>query len=727
MCDWAGRIRQNLAVLAVLAVFPAILGAGFQDSGSFLMAGVVNGTVDVDGRRVRYAYHFDLNAFIDAVRVGDAVIAVTRSGNLLRLNARTLSLEARAVVTERATAITKDERGVVLIGTEIGGIAVVDPVSLAPTVLVSGDGSVRWLTRTGDRLVAVLEPRQISRWPGEPLDEFRRRLTQGRWSLLVHERGRTLRHQLPRDTSANAFLVDGSTLWLGMDGGEFGGALASIDLRTGRVTSRDKSGLNVYGLVRAADGRLLAHGGLAHITISEGYVAGIDARGQLQPIRTFEDPPTAALRRDKADVRLPDRTVPQAPIDLLVEDHSGEWFWAVSNHELFRVTPDLKTWSKWADLGGRLIEGRANSVGNTTTVNKLVPGSDGDLLAFTGRDGVLRVSGRDVQRIAVPDQLEGHVVDIWDTSLGTIYLDADMALSSDAPFFWRLSNDRWQRIDFCPTENKAVGFYSMPIASDESGVLVHCQGDTGDTPAALVRLDAKGRLLTLDSWRFDYSTPDRFIPTGGRLVALKRFDASGDAGVWTREGGEWRMVGRTSLKHPLDTTLGREGRSYVSLAAPGAILQAYWAPAEGVLIRLVSELKSGALRPEPVPGRELTNIMDAVPDRGANALLVTPRGLFRYSLANTLDGPRGMESRRAERIESPKGERIVTVARDGTGRLWAAGDRLYISSNEGKTWRVVDAPMMSRTEVKRLRPKVGTKQGMLLSLYDRGFVVFEEE
>ena len=711
------------AVLTVLAVLPGYLGPAFQEPASSFVAGVERGTVEVNGRRVGYAYHFDHNAFVDAVRVGDAVIAVTRSGNLLKLDASTLSLEARAVVTERATAIATDERDVVLVGTGTGGIAFVDPSSLARTFLASGDGSIRWLTRSGDRLVAVLEPRPIPRWPGERLDAFHRRLTQGRWSLLVHERGRTSTHQLPRGPSANAFLVEGSTLWLGMDGGEFGGELTSIDLRTGRTVTRDNSGANVYGLVRTADGRLLAHGGVAHLTISEGYVAGIDGRGQLEPIRTFQDRATAALRAPKADNRPPpDNIDPQAPIHLLVEDRGGAGFWAVSNHDLYRVTPDLKTWSKWTDLSGRLIAGRSNSVG-TPTIHRLIPGSDGDILGVSERDGLLRVSGRDVRQVRIPNQLEGDVVDIWPTSLGTLYLDAEMALSSDPPSFWRLSEDRWQRTDFCPGES--TGFYSQPLASDESGVLVHCNGDTQKV-AAVVRVDAEGRAVTLDSWRSDYSTPDDFIPVGGgQFVALERFASSEGLGVWTREAAEWRMSGRTSWRHRLDTTLGREGRRYVPLAALGAILQAYWVPAEGVLIRLVPE-PTGTWRLEQVPGRELTNIIDAVPDRGATALLVTSRGLYRYSLVDAAGLPRGLASRGVERIRPPDSDRIVTMARDGEGRLWAAGDRLYVSSNEGGTWRVVDAPMMSRTEVKRLRPLIGTNRGMLLSLYDRGLVVFEE-
>jgi hypothetical protein len=68
---------------------------------------------------------------------------------------------------------------------------------------------------------------------------------------------------------------------------------------------------------------------------------------------------------------------------------------------------------------------------------------------------------------------------------------------------------------------------------------------------------------------------------------------------------------------------------------------------------------------------------------------------------------------------------VLTVARDDTGRLWAAGDRLYVSADDGTTWKRVDLPMVSPTSVKRLRRDPSSPGGMYLSLDDRGLVAIE--
>jgi hypothetical protein len=44
------------------------------------------------GLAAHYEYHYDRNALRDSRRAGDALIALTRAGNLLRFDARTLKL-----------------------------------------------------------------------------------------------------------------------------------------------------------------------------------------------------------------------------------------------------------------------------------------------------------------------------------------------------------------------------------------------------------------------------------------------------------------------------------------------------------------------------------------------------------------------------------------------------------------------------------------------------------
>ena len=64
------------------------------------------------------------------------------------------------------------------------------------------------------------------------------------------------------------------------------------------------------------------------------------------------------------------------------------------------------------------------------------------------------------------------------------------------------------------------------------------------------------------------------------------------------------------------------------------------------------------------------------------------------------------------------------AARDGNGRLWAAGARLSVSPDgAGRTWKLVDLPMVSPTRTKRMR--VDADGTLWVSLYDRGVVTLD--
>ena len=217
---------QALCGLLCLGVLPETAGARFQGPVPPSIDLPVRETVEVEERRRRYAYYFDHNALVDAVRVGDALIAVTRSGNLLRLDTRTLTLTTRAIVEERATAIARDERDRVIIGTENGRMAPLIPEHSPGRSLLPAMGRSAGSREPMIALWRYLGPTAISAMAR------RTRLVisiaggardVGR--SFVQQNGRTVLHRLPRDTDPNAFLVDGTRLWLGADSGEFGGVL----------------------------------------------------------------------------------------------------------------------------------------------------------------------------------------------------------------------------------------------------------------------------------------------------------------------------------------------------------------------------------------------------------------------------------------------------------------------------------------------------------------------
>jgi hypothetical protein len=84
-----------------------------------------------------------------------------------------------------------------------------------------------------------------------------------------------------------------------------------------------------------------------------------------------------------------------------------------------------------------------------------------------------------------------------------------------------------------------------------------------------------------------------------------------------------------------------------------------------------------------------------------------------------------LENGERKPIPSPSlSEEIKSICRDGQGRLWAAGKRLYISSDDGKRWNNVELPMFSDTYTKRVRPNA-MAPGVIVALPDRGVVFLD--
>ena len=111
-----------------------------------------------------------------------------------------------------------------------------------------------------------------------------------------------------------------------------------------------------------------------------------------------------------------------------------------------------------------------------------------------------------------------------------------------------------------------------------------------------------------------------------------------------------------------------------------------------------------------------TTVYDVIADRDGWFLVATAHGLIRF---HPDDGAR-------EPIPSPYlGEEIKSLCRDGDGRLWAAGDGVYVSSDEGRNWEPVKLPMLARTYTKKVRPNPENPRGLILALHDQGAVFVE--
>ena len=123
-------------------------------------------TAPIDGRAgpFRYSYHFDHNALRDCLRIGDVLVALTDSGNLLRFDAGTLKMTGQEVVRGRGTAIAVGANGSVLVGTLAGRVWKVDPATLAAEPLFETPGKVVWLSSRSGMIVAAVYG-DVEPWP----------------------------------------------------------------------------------------------------------------------------------------------------------------------------------------------------------------------------------------------------------------------------------------------------------------------------------------------------------------------------------------------------------------------------------------------------------------------------------------------------------------------------------------------------------------------------------
>jgi hypothetical protein len=400
---------------------------------------------------------------------------------------------------------------------------------------------------------------------------------------------------------------------------------------------------------------------------------------------------------------------PTAPIDRILEDRTTGGFQVLSAHTIYRTDAPLSTWSRRVDLGGRWFRG-ANAPGNTPTIATLLRMPDGDdLLAVSRRDGLQRVSADSAERHFAPNQLESAIVDIWNTSIGTLFLP-----HGEARRLWRAADEGWTTVSICPEQLLGQNVSSsVPLRDDGEGIVSFCGPGIADGTAALVHVDVRGDLSLERTWphRLSYSPDEFVVDSAGRLLGRSGLGHQ-EIHAWT--GNAWRRIG-TAAATDATSLIGRHGRVHVPLATPadGSVLM--WDTAGGSIRRLrrAGNQQGDGLTLDQVNPAQLAMVLDAVAD-GDGVLVATPRGVFRYTPATA----------RTERVRSPAGDVIRTVARDSSGRLWAAGDRVWRSPDgAGRSWQLVDLPMVSPTELKRMRPKA--EGGLWLSVDDRGLVALE--
>ena len=247
-----------------------------------------SGTVELPtGISAHYEYHFNHNALGPSQIAGNALIALTDSGNLLRFDLPTRRLTRERITPARTVCLGRGIHDELLAGFEDGRVCQVNPTTLELVELARLSGQPQWVgaleggENNGRRILGVVER---SKWV-----EQRGQRWQEPYSVVEDiANGKTYEF----DHLATTFLLDQKKrLWLGEDKGEWGGWCSYVNFAEGTSHSipgikkgeYDNEWEGVYGFVELRDGQVWAYGGLSHMDIDEAFIRRVD-RGMAEEI-----------------------------------------------------------------------------------------------------------------------------------------------------------------------------------------------------------------------------------------------------------------------------------------------------------------------------------------------------------------------------------------------------------------------------------------------------------
>lgn len=710
-------------IVFCLTVLALTISAGFAFAQQNILdasgvAGPITGSVPIERLgTIRWSYHFDHNALIDAEIVGRNLVALTDSGNIVRFDVETLSITGHKIVPGRGIAIARGTAGKLLIGTENGKIFSLAPSTLALTRIVTTTGHVVWLSKgkvlgKPNSIVAIIDGySRAFALPGESFEAYAKRsdkverqnkdvlgvliIAEGKLRYMPFKRGRF--------GTPNVFMLDNDRLWMGKDQGEWGGRYSYMELDSGKVQNVD-TGSGILGFLKTRDGRVLAYGGTSHMGAEFGFVQDI-GKAPAATLLKFEHMPERRPPKSQTQTKpTEDQDAPRSPIDFVFQNRADGKFLVLSAHDIFEYDRNFTKSKKIADFGGRGSGLRSYSVGYSPSVRKVLITDFGkpELIAISARDGLARFSNGKIKQSNVQGQIESSVVDIWPTSIGNIFFNDDYLHDG-----WRLDDDGWHRIRFYPdkppSDTDEYWYEAMPIL-DDHGLIAYFEASSSPGEKGILKFDGQ-ETTVLSTW----TGPSLFFSVLGTSDGTILEMLSNGLGGWNGKG--WEYAGTYS-----EPESGRYGlvkaRRYVPLLEREG-MTVFLDDQYGDLFRLTKSDGRYDFRPLTAPTKDPTpsSIFDAVADGDSHLLAASISGLFRFNPEN---GER-------ERIPAPNStEQFKTIIRDSSGRIWTAGDLLYVSVDDGKHWSVVRMPMLGQTFFKRMREiSSGT---IALTLYDCGVV-----
>lgn len=312
-------------------------------------------SLDVQGATARLLV--DRDAVAAAFPVGDRVVQRTPGGAVVIRRAVDFGVE-RVVLGPAPASVIGLAGDTVLVGFRDGETATLDPASGTLTPGARVVGQPVWLGEAAGRRIAVgLEGRGGG----------------GAVQVVGIDDGRSVNgvFELPSPgftAPPTAAAASETTLWLGWDWGEWGGALVAVDLKGGHASAESSSG--VYGLARLGDA-VLGFGGIDHMGMSQGWVAWSLANGP--PLYQGGNYSTAPVLG------------PSGPVTGLIRDGAG--FTVLSYSDVWHTDSTFTAWTRIGTLDVHYRSGRTDAVGTYPAVASAWYDPAGGLVLGTQYDG----------------------------------------------------------------------------------------------------------------------------------------------------------------------------------------------------------------------------------------------------------------------------------------------------------------------------------------------------
>lgn len=597
------------------------------------------------GLKAHVTYHFNRNALSAACLTDDGLLAVADSGNLLRFDLKELRLLQEVRPAAAITHLTTAKGVGVLAACADGRVLRIDPKTLKLTEFAKLRATPLWITGFHDAARQERDAIAVLVSPRGELDLH--------W--FGHGKARSETHKMPglpfHRGGVFAYFLDGkSRLWLGRDGGEWGGGCYSLDLNGGAAGKVEDLNENVYGFVEMPDGQVWAYGGTMHLGFSSGSINRVD-RGKSEELFSV-----ASFGRDRT--AKPDATPkrPRYPITHIIADPKGDGLLVLAFSDLFQVDAKLTSWRYLGSIQLHYRWGRPDAMGSYPALKTVltVGNKSGDLICTTALDGIVRIREGKVTQYLVPGQIGDDWIERILPASGTSMLRGED--------LWRYTRGSWRAVSMFPPAQPDPGEdwyeYSLMLDPDRRP-MSFCRSNFSPGAAALTRLK-DGKLEVLASEKGQHVT---FSARGGFATPDGSYWCADREKLLRLEEGKWQQAGKAPEKSLWGLRVVGQGKPPWILHCKDSLYRL--TPGKGA--------QDAALVPVPLLA-DLGKIHDALAIEAGQILLACTAGL------RSFDEKSGKVSECP--FPLPKGE-VRALCRDGRGRTWLAGSGLWMVDGKG--------------------------------------------